>query len=53
MDTNFIYQQIQQKKSFLCLGLDPDLDKIPEFLIESSKEPLLAVSYTHLRAHET
>ena len=41
MDTNFIYQQIQQKKSFLCLGLDPDLNKIPEFLIESSKEPLL------------
>ncbi|GAB3930411.1 orotidine-5'-phosphate decarboxylase [Mucilaginibacter myungsuensis] len=24
--------QIKQKRSFLCVGLDPDLDKIPEFL---------------------
>jgi len=24
--------QIKQKKSFLCVGLDPDLDKIPDFL---------------------
>ena len=44
MDTNFIYQQIQQKKSFLCLGLDPDLNKIPEFLIESSKEYCLMIT---------
>jgi orotidine-5'-phosphate decarboxylase len=26
--------QIKKKKSFLCVGLDPDVDKIPEFLKE-------------------
>jgi orotidine-5'-phosphate decarboxylase len=27
-----LIQQIKQKKSFLCIGLDPDIDKIPAFL---------------------
>lgn len=27
-----LIQQIKQKRSFLCVGLDPDLDKIPAFL---------------------
>src|ERR1700761_1409201 len=27
-----LIDQIKQKKSFLCVGLDSDLDKIPEFL---------------------
>ncbi|MBV8388306.1 MAG: orotidine-5'-phosphate decarboxylase [Mucilaginibacter sp.] len=27
-----LIQQIKQKKSFLCVGLDPDIDKIPLFL---------------------
>ena len=27
-----LIQQIKQKKSFLCVGLDTDIDKIPEFL---------------------
>jgi len=27
-----LIDQIKQKKSFLCVGLDTDLDKIPEFL---------------------
>jgi orotidine-5'-phosphate decarboxylase len=27
-----LIQQIKQKKSFLCVGLDTDVDKIPEFL---------------------
>jgi orotidine-5'-phosphate decarboxylase len=35
-----LYNQIQLKKSFLCLGLDPDLEKMPEQLIASSEEPL-------------
>jgi len=35
-----LYNQIQLKKSFLCLGLDPDIEKMPEQLIASSKEPL-------------
>ena len=27
-----MYQKIQERKSFLCVGLDPDMDKIPPFL---------------------
>ncbi len=40
MTTQAIFEQIQLKKSFLCLGLDPDLDKMPPHLISSSQEPL-------------
>src|ERR1700709_2386094 len=29
-----LIQQIKQKKSFLCIGLDTDIDKIPAFLKE-------------------
>jgi len=29
-----LIQQIRLKKSFLCVGLDPDLDKIPAHLLE-------------------
>ena len=29
-----IYQQIVQKKSFLCVGLDTDIKKIPAFLLK-------------------
>jgi orotidine-5'-phosphate decarboxylase len=31
-----LIQQIKQKKSFLCVGLDTDIDKIPEFLKQYS-----------------
>lgn len=34
MTTEEIYAQIQKKKSFLCIGLDVDLNKIPPFLLE-------------------
>ncbi len=30
-----LIQQIRLKKSFLCLGLDPDLDKLPPHLLET------------------
>jgi len=29
-----LVQQIKQKKSFLCIGLDVDLTKIPKHLLE-------------------
>ncbi|NNJ40715.1 MAG: orotidine 5'-phosphate decarboxylase, partial [Eudoraea sp.] len=29
MKTAYLEQQIRQKKSFLCVGLDTDLEKIP------------------------
>lgn len=32
MSRQQLIDQIKQKKSFLCVGLDPDMDKIPEFL---------------------
>ncbi len=34
MTTAEIFAQIQKKKSFLCIGLDVDLAKIPAFLLE-------------------
>ena len=30
-----LIQQIRTKKSFLCIGLDPDLSKIPQHLLDS------------------
>ncbi|WP_374948320.1 orotidine-5'-phosphate decarboxylase [Mucilaginibacter sp.] len=32
MSRSQLIQQIKSKKSFLCVGLDTDIDKIPEFL---------------------
>ncbi|WDF81441.1 orotidine-5'-phosphate decarboxylase [Mucilaginibacter sp. KACC 22773] len=34
MSRRQLIDQIKQKKSFLCVGLDTDIDKIPEFLKE-------------------
>lgn len=34
MTTNQLIQQIKKKKSFLCIGLDVDLNKIPEYLLK-------------------
>ena len=34
MTTQQLVQQIKQKKSFLCIGLDVDLSKIPKHLLE-------------------
>ncbi|WP_298139396.1 orotidine-5'-phosphate decarboxylase [Flavobacterium sp.] len=34
MTTQQLFEQIQLKKSFLCIGLDVDLTKIPHFLLE-------------------
>ena len=35
-----LIEQIKQKKSFLCVGLDTDIDKIPEFL-KQYPDPIL------------
>src|SRR5437016_2274246 len=35
-----LINQIKQKKSFLCVGLDTDIEKIPEFLKEYA-DPVL------------
>ena len=41
MTTAELVQQIKQKKSFLCVGLDTDLDKIPEHLLQE-EDPIFA-----------
>jgi orotidine-5'-phosphate decarboxylase len=35
MTTQQLHEQILQKKSFLCVGLDPDLAKIPAHLLQT------------------
>ena len=32
MTRSFLAEQIRAKGSYLCVGLDTDLDKIPEFI---------------------
>ena len=34
MNRSQLYEQILQKKSFLCIGLDPDLEKLPKHLLK-------------------
>ena len=41
MTTKFLIAQIRQKQSFLCIGLDTDLDKIPPHLL-SEEDPIFA-----------
>lgn len=36
MDKKALFEQIQRKKSFLCIGLDTDLAKIPAHLLKES-----------------
>jgi orotidine-5'-phosphate decarboxylase len=39
MDSSHLFGQIQSKKSYLCVGLDPDLKKIPAHLL-SLEDPI-------------
>ena len=32
-----LIQQIREKQSFLCVGLDTDIDKIPQCIIDEAK----------------
>lgn len=41
MTTNQLVQQIKKKKSFLCIGLDVDLNKIPKHLLKE-EDPIFA-----------
>ncbi len=41
MTTKQLIEQIHLKKSFLCIGLDVDLDKIPTHLLQE-KDPIFA-----------
>jgi len=35
-----LFENIQRKKSFLCLGLDTDINKIPEHLFDDSEDSM-------------
>lgn len=39
MTSDHLFEQIKKKRSFLCIGLDTDLAKIPEFLL-SKDDPM-------------
>lgn len=41
MTTDQLISEIKRKKSFLCIGLDVDLNKIPEFLLEE-EDPIFS-----------
>jgi len=41
MNRNDLFNLIKQKKSFLCVGLDSDLNKVPKHLLES-EDPVFA-----------
>lgn len=40
MNKQQLFQNIQRKKSFLCVGLDTDINKIPEYILNNSDDPL-------------
>ena len=41
MDTQKLIAEIRRKKSFLCVGLDVDLDKVPKHILEE-EDPIFA-----------
>ncbi len=41
MTTNQLIEEIKKKKSFLCIGLDVDLNKIPQHLLQE-EDPIFA-----------
>ena len=38
MDKQQLFENIKRKKSFLCVGLDTDIKKIPEHLLKEEYE---------------
>ena len=41
MTNSFLFEQIREKASFLCVGLDIDLDKIPPHLLQE-EDPIFS-----------
>ena len=35
-----LIKQIRDKKTFLCVGLDPDAEKLPKDLLEDEDNPI-------------
>ena len=45
-----LFENIQREKSFLCVGLDTDVNKIPEHLFDESDDPIFAFNKTIIDA---
>jgi len=41
MTSQELFENIKKKESFLCVGLDTDINKIPRFLLETT-DPIFA-----------
>ena len=41
MNADQLFEQIRKKRSFLCVGLDTDIQKIPKFLLDTT-DPIFA-----------
>lgn len=52
MHTQDLVNQIKRKNSFLCVGLDVDLEKIPEFLLKED-DPIFAFNKAIIDATHT
>ncbi|MDO4950318.1 MAG: orotidine-5'-phosphate decarboxylase [Bacteroidales bacterium] len=42
MNRQQLVDSIKSKKTFLCVGLDTDIRKIPDYLLESQKDPIFS-----------
>jgi orotidine-5'-phosphate decarboxylase len=42
MNKQELFENIKRKKSFLCVGLDTDLNKVPQYLLEDEEDPIFA-----------
>src|SRR5215216_4824235 len=40
MKRSELIAQIREKRSFLCVGLDPDTEKIPKYLLDEEEDPI-------------
>ena len=49
MTTENLITQIRQKKSFLCIGLDVDLNKIPNHLL-AEEDPIFSFNKAIIEA---
>jgi orotidine-5'-phosphate decarboxylase len=45
-----IVGHIREKQNFLCVGLDPDMEKIPAFLIDNEEDPIYAFNKAIIEA---
>lgn len=45
-----LFENIQRKKSFLCVGLDTDVNKIPEFMFDQFEDPIFEFNKTIIDA---